>query len=200
MLGSQDELEQLVKSGPEMADKRFYIAADDLNQESRMFVQSIREQIQREIRIIALQGQKIADAYWEGVKAVRESEGPDKAKTYLGTRVFLQKDSVSFQWFRQRPNPNPDKGGKKSTTKVFSRYLKKGNQMRYSRHHFARDPDWLKELVEEAENGYELLRRRVAALTQMKFRLREYERLLNQTYGEPEVESAAGAEDETDSE
>jgi|SRR5690554_4103087 hypothetical protein len=200
MLGSQDELEQLVKSGPEMANKRFYIAADDLNQDSRLFIQSIHEQIQRELRIIALQGQKIADAYWDGIKAIRESDGADEAKTYLGTRARLHKGSVAFDWFRQRPNPNPDKGGKKSTTKVFSRYLKKGNQMRYSRHHFARDPDWLKELVEEAENGYELLRKRSAALTQMKFRLREYERLLNQTYGEPEVESAAEAEDETDGE
>ncbi|MCE0759432.1 hypothetical protein LWH94_09465 [Marinobacter sp. G11] len=200
MLGTQDELEELLEVSEEMGAQRFYIAADDLNQESRMFVQSLREQIQREIRIIALQGQKIADAYWDGVKAVRESEGSDKAKTYLGTRVFLQKDSVSFQWFRQRPNPNPKKEGKRSKAKVFSRYLKKGSQMRYSRHHFVRDPDWLKELVEEAENGYELLRRRAAALTQMKYRLREYERLLNQTYGEPEVESAAGAEDETDGE
>ena len=144
MLGSQDELEQLVENSPEMANKRFYVAADDLNQDSRLFIQSIHEQIQRELRVIALQGQKIADAYWEGIKAIRESDGADEAKTYLGTRVRLHKGSVAFDWFRQRPNPNPEKGGTKSKTKVFSRYLKKGNQMRYSRHHFARDPDWLK--------------------------------------------------------
>ena len=54
MLGTQDELEELLEVSEEMGAQRFYIAADDLNQESRMFVQSIREQIQREIRIIAL--------------------------------------------------------------------------------------------------------------------------------------------------
>ena len=38
MLGTQDELEELLEVSEEMGAQRFYIAADDLNQESRMFV------------------------------------------------------------------------------------------------------------------------------------------------------------------
>lgn len=170
-----DTLSELLQ--PKNHEDRTFCSVLDLEQHTAEFVRSTLSAIDVELRVIAMLGQKRADEYWSMNADHRERakvSGDKSQLCYLGTRVRIVGNAVSFEWYRNRTRPAQE-GSDRS--QVFSTYIKKGKGNRYPDSFFAREPEWAKKLIRETEDAYEPLRKRVALLTTLRKRLNEYVRM-----------------------
>lgn len=156
--------------------ERGSIGAESLEAESRALIDSIRTQLDRELRVIALEGQMNADAFWERSREEREA---GSEPCYIGTRVRLLRNTVTFEWFRNRTAPGAGEGKPRA---VYSTYLKKGKGDRYPSRYFDREPEWAKQEINDTEDRYEQLRKRVAILASVRKNIRDYESLINKQF------------------
>lgn len=67
---------------------------------------------------------------------------------------------------------------------VFSTYIKKGKNLKYSMTNFKNEPQWARELIEQVESRYVMFRKRAAAISKVRRALCEYEKLLNRTHSD----------------
>lgn len=171
-----DTLDELLQ--PKNHEDRTFCSVPDLKQHTAEFVQATLSAIDVELRVIAMLGQKRADEYWSMNADHRErakKTGDTSQLCYLGTRVRIIGNAVSFEWYRNRTRPADEESNR--PLRVFSTYIKKGKGNRYPDSFFAREPVWAKDLIRETEDAYEPLRKRVVLLTTLRKRLNEYARM-----------------------
>jgi hypothetical protein len=162
----------------EKGDLRAQVSTEDIEREGRVFIAELRERIEKELAVIAVDAQRQADMYWAANKSAIEEAGPDK-QGRVGTRVRLLNNSLVAEWYRNRFIKPELNGGK---VKVFSTYLRKGGAFRYPKHYFKKEPQWAQEVIELVENRYVLLRQRANVLSKIRRALAEYERLVDKCY------------------
>ncbi|MFC6674037.1 conjugative transfer protein MobI(A/C) [Marinobacterium aestuariivivens] len=174
MFRTLEELEELLQNGKEA--ERQWVRDPELLAESKEFLRTVRAMIDREQRVIALDGLKLADSYWEANRDAREE---DDEPCYLGTRVRIVKGTLHFEWFRNNARQYLGEGKPKQ---IFSTYLRKGRGSRYSDSHFQNEPKWARDQIGTVEDGYELLRKRATLLSAIKKNLRDYEKILAECF------------------
>ena len=160
--------------------EREAVGVELLEAESRALIHSIRAGLDRELRVIALEGQMNADAFWERSREEREAESDP---CYVGTRVRVLRNTVTFEWFRNRTAPGAGEGKPRA---VYSTYLKKGKGERYPSRYFDREPAWAKQEINDTEDRYEQLRKRVAILAAVRKNVRDYEKMINKQFDKPD--------------
>lgn len=143
----------------------------DAQVEAQAFARQASEQIDRQVLVLALQAQLTASAFWSATEAFRSL--PEKTeRSFLGCRVRVVNGSLSIEWYRNAIFKPPGAQSKR----VLSSYIKKGAGTRYPKTSFAKEPEWAKKLVELAEDDFQAIRERAAALTKMRRALREFEK------------------------
>lgn len=166
---------------PGRDEERSLLSYEDIEKESRRFAASVRELIDQELVLTAVDAQKAADAFWDANRSAREDGGPADQGRY-GTRVRLINNSLVAEWYLNRFISNGQAPGSSTKKRVFSSHIEKGSGARYPRNKFGEATDWEKEIIEAVEDRYELLRRRSQVLSRLRRSLREYERLLDKCY------------------
>ena len=165
---------------PSLVDERSEITSDVLSVERERFVTEVRSQIERALAVLAVEAQQEADMYWASHNLAREDASEDE-QGRIGTRVrIIGKGSLSAEWYRNRfvsAAPNEKK-------LVFSTYIKKGKNLKYSMTNFKNEPQWARELIEQVESRYVMFRKRAAAISKVRRALCEYEKLLNRTHSD----------------
>lgn len=168
---------------PKLEDDRSMVSYEDIEVESRKFAAAVRDLIDNELIVSAVDARKASDAFWESNRSARVDGGPDEQGRF-GTRVRIINNSLVAEWYINRFVGN---GAEDTRKRVFSTHIEKGDGFRYPKRKFAKATDWEKKIIESVENRYELLRRRSQVLSKLRRALGEYERLLDKCY-KPEGE------------
>ncbi len=147
----------------------------DAQHEAQEFVRVALLEIESEIALLAVDAQQTATAFWTVAKEGRNSVSKDQ-RSYLGTRVRLISGSLSIEWYRNGVSLGPD--GK--VKNLISKRIRKGMSFAYPKGSFDSEPQWIREVVIEAEKRYACIRERAAILSQMKRSLKRYAKLIDQ--------------------
>jgi hypothetical protein len=145
----------------------------DAPTEARIYVRTAMAEVEREVALLAAEAQQVASAFWSLAISARKDVPGDK-RSFLGTRVRMIKGTLSIEWYRNGVSFNVD-GTVKS---VLSKRINKGISCSYPKSAFTKEPEWIKESVEIAENKYSKIRERAAILTKIKRNLRAYDKLI----------------------
>ncbi|MFH7585790.1 conjugative transfer protein MobI(A/C) [Oceanimonas smirnovii] len=177
---TKDEWESLLLSKD--PEDRFDITKDELQEDSADFVRSLQSLIERERMLAAVTAKICSDKYWQANLAARE-EGSTEEPCYYGTRVRFKDNSFYAEWFYNTTRPEISHSMPKKT---FSKHIRKGRGYRYHRSSFNKAPSWIKPIIEDVEDNYALVRQRIEKLKIIQRELRDYERLLEETYRDDE--------------
>lgn len=134
----------------------------------------LREQnvlLDRQLRAVVVEGMWYAHSYWDDVREMLQADSG--LLCCVGTRVRLHKGSFEALWYRN----SFVKGAAGSKSRVFSTHIRKYRGMHYSMSQFQGKHDGpFRELIEITESRYRGLRERAAILTDVRRRLRVFER------------------------
>lgn len=178
---TNEGLKELLGS-KQVADRSLYDKAD-IAAESRRVVEQMNALIERSRVLCALDAQQEADKFWGAVESAREDGNPDEF-CFIGTRVRFHNGTLQAEWFRNRVSPA--RGSRPKQT--FSTSINKGKGTRYSLA-FTNKPSvpvWAQRMIAKVEDYYENVRRRSAALTDVRRRLNKYASVLEEVYKDTE--------------
>jgi len=139
-------------------------------------IERMNNYITNEFNCIYVSGKQYADWFWT-MKEIMTEDGGEYSR--FGTRVKIKSGSISFEWYRNRVAPQVESGKKR----VYSEYLPKGvNSDGYPLSTFKNALEWENKIIREVESRYVVLRKRAKVLSKMRSNLKEYERLLAESY------------------
>ncbi|MGP9796995.1 conjugative transfer protein MobI(A/C) [Halomonas sp. 86] len=117
-------------------------------------LERVKAELESELVRIQEHAQMICDLHWENL----DDEKRDRSFKYI-TRIRTSKGSLQCQWMKAGSRP-PAEGRKFQAT-----YIRKGtarNNPRYKTSAFNKAEQWEREIIDETENNYALLRERYA--------------------------------------
>lgn len=117
--------------------------------------------------------QRICDHFWYHNIAHRTDSTPGYPG-HFGCRVRLRKRKLELSWYYNSFVPKKSGEGRS----VFSQHIRKEGRYRYHKPAFTRAQDWEKVVIEDIENGFELVRRLNTNLAQLRRTLKSSVHLL----------------------
>ncbi|MCD1646919.1 conjugative transfer protein MobI(A/C) [Marinobacter adhaerens] len=139
----------------------------------RQFLTAIHQQADVEQARYRYLAQRLCDHFWSQNMAHRTDKTPGYPG-HFGCRVRLRKRKLELSWYFNRFVPKKSGEGRS----VFSEYIRKEGRYRYHKPAFARAQDWEKVVIEDIENGFELVRRLNANLAQLRRTLKSSTHLM----------------------
>ena len=173
---STESLELLAK--PKARHERRDVTIEDLSSEAQSFVGNMASLVEREMRTVTIEGQKLGDFFWEENESARKS-GKQEDQCRVGTRIRRRGGSISFEWYR---NYFLSTGPGKTKKQILSKWIKQKAKGMYSMNAFKKEPLWAQEIIERIEARYVILRKRNTALKRIRMALAEYEKLVEETH------------------
>lgn len=145
----------------------------DFKAQASLLTGTITEQLESELFLLALEADTVAARFFETVTIAR-AEMPKDKQTYLGCRVRVKNNSLEIAWHRNSIIPAEKSKGK---GRVYSRYIRKGYGDSYEMDSFKREPQWVQDVVAEAEITFGKLRKRAKLVSKIRGALTEYQQL-----------------------
>lgn len=142
-------------------------------EQSKAFLQTLMDLIDIEQARYRYLAQRICDVCWEHNIAHRTDQ-TEGYPGHHGCRVRLRGRKLELSWYYNSFVPKEGRTGHA----VYSEHISKEGQYRYFKSAFARAQDWEKPVIADIEDGFELIRRLNANLTQLRRTLKSSVRLL----------------------
>lgn len=152
------------------------LSDDEFKNACELQLKRLKDFIDNEFDCIYVTGKQYADWFW----TMRDIMIDDKNEfSRFGTRVKIKSGTISFEWYKNRVTaPSSD-----SKKQVFSQYLPKGKDTDgYPLSTFKNALEWEANMIREVESRYVVLRKRAKVLSKMRMNIKEYERLLSESY------------------
>tara|TARA_R110002051_G_scaffold53697_1_gene101004 strand:+ start:5763 stop:6245 length:483 start_codon:yes stop_codon:yes gene_type:complete len=122
---------------------------------------NMRDSLAAELDRIRNHAQVICDLHWESVR-----EEANRRTPRFITRIRVTTGSLQCQWLRAGGKPPSEPGGK-----ILATLVPKGTSRfnpRYKKSVFNSADPWEREIIDETENNYAMLRERYMAISKMK--------------------------------
>ena len=166
-----DEIALARLSKDRQSDERNQITIVDLLSTNNRTIETMAANINNEVLRLMIEARKQCDSFWYANEAARD----EKLQWRMGTRVRIYKGALLLEWYKNRFAPG-EKPGKKG---VYSTFIPKGagNSHNIQKLKDLCLSDWEKEVVEDTEKEYALIRARYNHLSKMKRYLIMYKKL-----------------------
>lgn len=145
----------------------------DFKAQTAVLSGNISEYLEAELCLLALEADTVAARFFETVTLAR-TEMPKDKQTYLGCRVRIKNNSLEIAWHRNNIIPAERAKGQ---SRVYSRYIRKGLGDTYDLASFKREPQWVQDVVADAEKTFGNLRKRAKLISKLRSALTEYHSL-----------------------
>lgn len=164
------ELQELAWGDTRIADLN--LNAGDILELTEQAVAGLEEQIERLNALNILQAKETCEYFW--TVARREQERNNQFPK-MGSRVRVLKNTLTIIWYYSPFSLKLGQAGKKLW--VSKHISKPAGKTRYSNASLSRCHAWEKENIEEAENDYEIMRRRQLLITETRSRIKKLKEL-----------------------
>lgn len=132
-----------------------------VSQKTQSELQAVRDFLNAELDRIYQHAKIICDLHWENIS----EESGDRSPHYI-TRVRLSAGSLQCHWLRAGSRPPSKPGGI-----IQAVYIPKGTARfnpRYKSSAFNKADPWEREIIDETEHNYAMLRERYMIISKMK--------------------------------
>lgn len=159
--------------------ERQEVSMEDLCSESLRFASAVACLVEREMKTVTIEGQKLGDFFWDENEQGRHT-GKSEEQCRVGTRIRRRGGSISFEWYR---NSFYSTGPGETKKQIRSKWIKQTTKGSYSMSTFKKEPQWAKEIIEMIEGRYNVLRKRNTALKELRQALIAYQKLVEESHG-----------------